>query len=465
MNAVAKIHDDAPHQIEVEQTVLGIMILHAGHGFAEAIRAGGADLFHDPVHRQIFEVIAEKHRADDLISPITISSALAGSEGLEQLGGGRYIVRLSGVPARAADVSSYIRILDELRGKRRLCKVLADAHASIARGDEPVTHIASRIEASLIEMAPGERKGGPVSMYLAVAEAMAQTSAAYRGEADGAVRSGIAALDRIVSGFYPGELILIGGRPSMGKTGVALSLALNAARAGQGVCIASLEMNPESMALRALSEQTAHQRHAVAYSDMRRGNLTEDGVQSLTAASRAVESLPIMFLPRQFSDVGALISGAKQVQRAMNGNLKLLVVDYAQLLKAEGRSRYDQITQISLALKSLAGQLNVPVIALSQLSRAVEQREDKRPMMADLRESGQLEQDADTVLFCYRDEYYVERERPPEDDLEAWSLWDQAMDKARNRLEVIVAKQRQGEIGTAHMRFNPALNLIWEDGR
>ena len=138
-----------------------------------------------------------------------------------------------------------------------------------------------------------------------------------------------------------------------------------------------------------------------------------------------------------------------------------MIVDYAQLLKSNAKGRYEQITEISIALKALAGQLNVPVIALSQLSRAVEQREDK---LSDLRERGQLEQDADAVLFCYRDEYYVERERPaPDDPLEDHEDWTAAMEKARNRLEIIVAKQRQGEVGTARVRFNPALNLIWED--
>ncbi|MFE3839392.1 DnaB-like helicase C-terminal domain-containing protein [Pseudogemmobacter sonorensis] len=464
MNAVAKIQD-APQMVEAEQIVLGMLMLHNADRIGDVIKAGGQDLFFDPVHARIFDVIASKARSDELVSPVTIKAAMSADEGLADLGGPAYLVRCAGAAPQATHMPHYVGILRDLHHKRRLGSIMADAQAAIARGDEPAAHIAAKIETQLIEMAPSEGQGGPVSMYLAVAGALAQASAAFRGEDTHAVRSGITALDRIVSGFYPGELILIGGRPSMGKTGVALSLALNAARAGQGVCIASLEMNPEAMALRALSEQTAQQRFAVAYSSIRRGEMNQDHVDSLMAASKEVEKLPIMFLSRQFSDIGAMVAGAKQVQRAMNGNLRLLVIDYAQLLKADGRTRYEQITNISMALKSLAGQLNIPVIALSQLSRAVEQREDKRPVMADLRESGQLEQDADTVLFCYRDEYYVEREKPSDvDDIEAMGLWEAAMEKARNRLEIIVAKQRQGEIGTAKVRFNPAINLIWEDG-
>ena len=247
----------------------------------------------------------------------------------------------------------------------------------------------------------------------------------------------------------------------MGKTGVALAIALNAARAGHGVCIASLEMNPEAMAMRALSEATANARNAIYYSKMRRGELTEPQVDTLRAAARQVADLPIAFLSREHEDIGALIAGAKQAHRTMPGGLRLLVVDYVQILKGQGRDRYEKITELSTALKRLSGQLNIPILALSQLSRQVESRDDKRPMLSDLRESGQLEQDADAVLFCYRDEYYLEREQPTSPDKE--EAWRACLERSRNRLEIIVAKQRQGEVRTAHVRFNPATNLIWSE--
>ena len=195
---------------------------------------------------------------------------------------------------------------------------------------------------------------------------------------------------------------------------------------------------------------------------MRKGDMNETDARNMVEAGQEIGALPIVFLPRTYSDLGAMFSGAKQAHRMMQGGMKLLIVDYAQLLRSTAKSRYEQITEISIALKSLAGQLNIPVLALSQLSRAIESRDDKRPMMSDLRESGQLEQDADTVLFCYRDEYYLERERPDENDTEAFSAWQMALNNVKGELEVIVAKQRQGEIGTAKMRFNPATNMIWE---
>jgi len=174
--------------------------------------------------------------------------------------------------------------------------------------------------------------------------------------------------------------------------------------------------------------------------------------------------LPIEFLPPSYRDIGAIFAGVKQVQRRLGGNLGLVIVDYLGLIKGEGKSRYEEITNISIALKGMALQLKVPVLALSQLSRAVESRDDKRPQLSDLRESGQLEQDADTVMFCYRDEYYLEREKPDPEDMDLWAKWDEARQRARNRLEIIIAKQRQGEIGTAHMMFNPAMNVIWDEG-
>lgn len=453
-----------PHMVEAEQGLLGCLLL--GHSaVGQCIRKGGADLFFDPVHAAIFEAIEAKEKISHLVSPLTVADALRGSEGLNALGGQNYLVRLAGASFAGAAASGYIDMLADLRRKRQIIAAMSEAQASIARGDEAADLISNRLEAALVSVSASDDASGPVSILKAVSIAMDQIKAAFEGTDDAFVKSGIPSLDKMISGFYPGELILIGGRPSMGKTGVALSIGLNAARAGHGVVIASLEMNPEAMAMRALSEETAQSRHAVSYANMRRGDMAESHVHSLQHAARVVSDLPITFLPRQFSDIGALYAGAKQAQRAMGGKMRLLIVDYAQLLRSTAKSRYEQITEISIALKALAGTLNVPVIALSQLSRSLESRDDKRPQLSDLRESGQLEQDADAVLFCYRDEYYHERDRPtPQDDIALHEAWQDAADKIKNRLEIIVAKQRQGEIGTAHVKFSPALNLIWEDG-
>lgn len=455
---VAHLHQDStPANIEAEQALLGALILGAD-GLAKVIRAGGAELFHEPAHAAVFAAILERDRSGNMVSVEALRDSCATALG--ELGVG-YLAKLAGAAPAQAAFGGYVDILADVAGKRKIVAAMAEARAAIARGDD-AGMIAGRLEGAL--MAAREHStGGPVSMKAATALAVQQILAAYHGEDDGSVRTGIYALDQKIGGLYPGELILLGGRPSMGKTGVALSIALNVARSGHGVAIASLEMNPEAMAIRALSEATAQSGVAVSYAQMRRGDMAEFHTESLRRSIPSVADLPITFLSRQYSDLGALSSGFKQIKRAMGDKLRLIIIDYAQLLRASGKSRYEQITEISIALKALAGHLNVPVIALSQLSRAVEMRDDKRPQLSDLRESGQLEQDADAVLFCYRDEYYVERDRPaPDDPVEDHETWNSAMEATRNRLEIIIAKQRQGEIGTAHVRFNPALNLIWE---
>ncbi|PWE26707.1 replicative DNA helicase [Pararhodobacter marinus] len=450
--------EQIPHSVPAEQQILGAMLCR--QDLIPSIMArGGADLFADPVHAAIFEAARAKDARGELASPVTLAPQLA--EHLSELGGSRYLARLAGAAAGRTAAKAYIDQLADLRDKRRIVAALSEARAAMV--ESSAATVAAQLEAALAVIQPAVGENGPVSMMSATMKAMEQISAAYAGEDDGSVKSGIGALDTLISGFYPGELTLIGGRPSMGKTAVALQAALHVARAGHGVCIASLEMNPEAMAVRALSEATANAGNGVNYSSMRRGEMAEHQVDTLRKVATPVADLPIMFLSRQHSDLGALYAGAKQAKRMMGDNLRLLVVDYAQLLRSKASTRYEQITEISIALKALAGQLNVPVIALSQLSRSLESREDKRPQLSDLRESGQLEQDADCIIFCYRDEYYLERERPDADDIEDFTLWQQAMDKQRNRLELIVAKQRQGSIGTARLKFNPALNTIWED--
>ena len=468
MNDVAYLRPESqPVSVEAEQQVLGGLMMTncEGPGYAAILKHGGADLFHDPVHRRIFEACHRKTTQGFLVSPVTVNDAMRDDAGLAELGGGKYLVRLAGAligGGRGAE--QYAAMLADLKRKRDLLAIMSEAQAAIAQGADGADIIAGRIEAALM----GQASVGPdqpVSLQRAISAAVDMMSAAYSGAEDGAVRTGLPALDAIVPGLYPGELILLGGRPSMGKSAVASCIATRAAKAGKGVCIASLEMTPESMAMRIMSEATADFGAGVSYSDMRRGSMTEDQFRGvIEVAQRDLTDLPIQFLPPSYRDFGAVFAGVKQAKRRMGGNLGLVIVDYLQLMKADSRSRYEEITNISIALKGMALQLGVPVLGLSQLSRQVESRDDKRPQLSDLRESGQLEQDADTVMFCYRDEYYLERDQPDAEDAELWQQWDDARQRAKNRLEVIVAKQRQGSIGTAHMMFNPALNTIWEDG-
>lgn len=466
MDEIARMNPETmPISVEAEQQVLGEMMMTncEGSGYNAALHAGGSALFYDPVHQSIFDACHAKAMQGFLVSPITIADVVRDDHGLRELGGPAYLVRLAGTVFGANAGAHYVAMLADLKRKRELVQVMNEAQAAIAHGQDDADTIVGRLEVALINADPvGQSR--PVSLAQALTGATEMIAAAYQGEDGGALRTGLTALDKIVPGLYPGDLVLLGGRPSMGKSAVASCIATRAARLGKGVCIASLEMTPENMAMRIMSEATADSGAGVSYAAMRKGDMTEAEMRAvLSVTQNEIADLPIQFLPPSYRDIGAINVGVKQVQRRFAGNLGLVIVDYLGLIKGEGKSRYEEITNISIALKGLAMQLKVPVLALSQLSRAVESRNDKRPQLSDLRESGQLEQDADTVLFCYRDEYYLEREQPDTEDLELYTKWLDAKDRARNRLELIVAKQRQGEIGTAHMMFNPALNAIWDE--
>ncbi|WP_422073922.1 replicative DNA helicase [Tranquillimonas rosea] len=455
--------EPAPHfiNVEAEQQLLGALLLDASR-IDMMGDMGTSDLFGEPAHARIFDAIRRRYRNDEPVSPVALRMWGDGEESLKPFGGPQYLVRLAAASISGSAVGDYTAILADTKAKRDISEALTKAQESLRSDEDSTADIVGRVEASLAA-SPARSATGPVSMVKATTEAVQRAVAAYNGEETPGVQTGIWSLDRIMNKMSPGQLILLGGRPSMGKSAVALSIGMNVARSGGGVVFASLEMPPEAMAQRAISETTSQLGNAVPYANMDRA-LPEFQMRTVSEAARIVSELPIQFLPAEYRDLGALYAGAKR-SKALLGEtcgLKLLIVDYLQLLRADGRSRYEQMTEISIALKSLAMRLNVPVLALSQLSRALEQREDKRPQMSDLRETGQLEQDADAVLFCYRDEYYIQRDEPSPDDLEAYELWRRAMDKAQGHLEIILGKQRMGDIGTARVRFAPATNFIWE---
>lgn len=460
MNNVAEIRPEASHQsVEAEQQVLGALMLD-DRLTSNVMRAGGAALFAYGLHQEIYECIEARANRGDLVSPVALKADLSGSEALQEAGGPAYLVRIAHAAAPAGMVKGLADVLAEHSRKRGLSEAIAEAQAGLARGDVPAEEIALEIERRIVAMEVQARPDRPTSMLAAVTEAIAQANDAYQGLNKDVVQFGIASLDEIVPGLYPGELTLLGGRPAMGKSAVALTMALNAARAGHGVAIASLEMTPAAMAQRAISEATARERRGVPYIGMRRGDMSEEQFRAVVEVGQHVANLPITFLSRAFSNVDALVSGVRQIKR-VNPDLRLLIVDYAQLLKAQGKDRYQQVTNISLALKGMAMSLGIPVLALSQLSRSIESREDKRPVLSDLRESGQLEQDADSVLFCYRPEYYLQQEEPDPSDADEHAEWRFDMQQAEGKLEIIVAKQRMGTTGTARCQCALATNSVW----
>lgn len=441
---------------EIEQAILGSAMLNP-----EAVHLANVrpEHFHDAVHAEIFSTMLERVSRNELISPPVMASLLGDREGLKQLGGGKYLVRLAGAATGVTTAEGYGKELRRMARRRDLEALLSDGLQSLKDGAEPDA-IVGAIEAASTTTESEDR----VSMAQAAMKAAEMADAARKGDGPPGITTGLADLDHMTGGFNGGELILLGGRPSMGKTAVALHMALAAARKGHGVAIASLEMTPQALALRAMTNEAASRGKSLAYVDARRGTMDDTQARHLFEAGPAIANLPIEILPPTVRDVGALYAGVKKSARILAAKgkpLRLVVVDYLQLLSGSARDRFALIAEISIALKGLAMRLNVPVLALSQLSRAVESRENKRPVLSDLRESGQLEQDADSVIFCYRHEYYVEREKPEIRDTEAMADWSATMDAVRSKLELILAKQRMGPIGTAHVHFDAASNYLW----
>ena len=295
--------------------------------------------------------------------------------------------------------------------------------------------------------------------HTALTEAVKMAEIAYRRETPiVGVTSGLLDIDKMLGGLHPSDLLIVAGRPSMGKTVLGTNIAFNAAKAfldnakeGANVAFFSLEMSAEQLATRILSTQSR-----ISSDRIRRGEIKAEEFPNLVSASRDIENLGLFIDDTPALTVTALRNRARRLQR--QHGIGLVIVDYLQLLEGSGKSRssdnrVQEISDISRGLKALAKELNIPVIALSQLSRAVEQREDKRPQLSDLRESGSIEQDADVVMFIYRDEYYEARKEPPvgtDKHLE----WQQRMSKVQNQAEIIVAKQRHGPVGTVKLFFD-----------
>lgn len=441
----------APQNIDAEQQLLGTLLLN--NDILPKIRLDAED-FADPVHARIYEVVKGKIERDEVASPVTVRGLL--EDDLRELGGAQYLARMAGAAISPKLVPDYANAIKDCAIRRNALEVIREAEAALLRGSDAAGDTLGRLEAALATIGPADSKMRPVSLLEAAVNAVQQMDDAFHGRAVPGVSPPWRALANIIPAFRAGDMVVLAGRPSMGKSAVALSLATAAASEGHPVVIASLEMSPEDMALRAVSEATSEAGRAVAYTAMSNGRMQPAEYKQAIEAAQRIGKLPVSFLTQDFAKAGAIYSGVKAALRQMpEGKTPLVVIDYMQLMDGSGRDLREQMTDVSKQVKRLARNCNAVVISLSQLSREVEKRQDKRPVLSDLRETGQIEQDADAVLFCYRDEYYLEREPPSPER-------DDRLAVARNRLELIVAKQRRGPIGTAGLFFAPAFNRIWE---
>jgi replicative DNA helicase len=454
-----------PHNIEAEQQLLGA-ILTNNDVFDRISSLVKAEHFFDPVHQRIYEIASARIQKNALASPVTLKGYFEDDTGLKELGGPTYLVRLAGAAISAYAARDYAQMIYDLAVRRELIQLGRDIAAQAAKvevASEPRDQI---IEAEQRLYKLGEQgtvERGFQSFLKAVTDAVNVANAAYQRDGGLAgISTGLIDMDKKLGGLHPSDLLILAGRPSMGKTSLATNIAFNIAKAhkrgrmpdglegsveGGVVGFFSLEMSAEQLAARILSEASE-----VPSEQIRRGDMTEAEFRRFVEAAKALEACPLYIDDTPALPISQVAARARRLKRTHG--LDVLIIDYLQLLKGTSKdNRVQEVSEITQGLKAIAKELNIPVIALSQLSRQVENREDKRPQLSDLRESGSIEQDADVVMFVFREEYYREREKPGDHELEKMAQWQALMESVHGKAEVIIGKQRHGPIGTIELSF------------
>jgi replicative DNA helicase len=465
----AERHTSLPHNLEAEQFLLGAILLDN-----ESIERVDSFLlpehFYDPVHGRIYEVIKRRVSDGFLADPVTLKNHFASEGSLADLGGEAYLRELAASVPSLAHVADYGRAIFEAFQRRGLVHIGQDmvARALDQQIDNPANDQIATAEHDLYSLAEvGRFGGGFASFNESAKEAILAAEAAFRREGHlSGIATGLDDLDHLLGGLQNSDLVIVAGRPGMGKTALGTNIAFNAARrsleasrdsktANDGAVVAffSLEMSRAQLAQRILSA-TSH----VPSDLVRRGQINQVQYEDVCDALGLIQNLPLFIDDTGALSIAALSARARRLKRAEG--LGLIVIDYLQLMTTSGQRRHDsrvqEVTEITTGLKALAKELDVPIIALSQLSRQVESRDDKRPQLSDLRESGSIEQDADIVMFVYREEYYL-RNRPPAEGTPDYEKWEAQMASASGKAEVIVAKQRHGPTGSVDLQFNGEL--------
>ena len=424
-----------PHHIDAERSVLGSMLL-AHEAVLLAQELLDAEDFYDPAHKEIFAAMCHLGNQSKRIDLVTVDEELSRRGRLEGVGGLNYLLDLSRFVPSAANVAAYVRIVDEKSTLRRLISASNQISQMSYTGDRETTDILAASEKLIYDISM--RKGGemlqPIQPILIRTYEQIDRLVKNKGRIEG-VPTGYRELDDLLTGLHPGELVLIAGRPSMGKTSFGMNIVENAAiRAGRKTAVFSLEMPAEQLAMRMMCTEAR-----VDMQNVRRGALSDDEWLRLCDAMGTIGQASIHVDATSGITVPEIRSKARRLQ--MENGLDLIMIDYLQLMSGAGRfgSRQEEVSSISRMLKGLAQELRVPVIALSQLSRATANRSDHKPILSDIRDSGAIEQDADVVMFIHREDYY-----------------DKETEK-KNIAEIIIAKQRNGSLGTVQLGWRGEL--------
>lgn len=446
-----------PHNYEAEQALLGAL-LHNNSPLERISETLKSDHFSDVLHQEIYAAIVRLVDKGQVADPITLQAFFSQHENASDIKS--YLIDLATNVGQIINIENYAGLVYDLYLRRQLINLGEDVvqGARVFSLDLTTSDQIESIEQRLFNLAAqNEKSSGAKSFADSLAEAIHTAKRAFQSDRKiVGVTSGLSRLDTWLGGFHPSDLIILAGRPSMGKTALATNIAFNAAKSalqnkveGAGVLFFSLEMSAEQLATRLLASESK-----VPSEKIRRGELNQDSFERFLTISSELEKMKLFIDDTPALSVSSLRARARRLKR--QHNIGMIVIDYLQLLttgRHSGDNRVNEISEISRGLKAIAKELNVPVIALSQLSRAVEQRDDKRPQLSDLRESGSIEQDADVVMFVYREEYYLARKIPSEDD-KKYQEWTAKMTKLKNVGEVIIAKQRHGPIGQVSLHFD-----------
>jgi replicative DNA helicase len=457
----------APHNIEVEQALLGAILVN-NEAFYRVSDFLEPEHFFEPLHQKIYKDISSLVRAGKSASPITLKTFLPADLDIGGMNGSQYLARVATEATTVINAADYGRTVYDMALRRALIGI-GEAMVNVAY-DAPVElgpqNQIEDAERRLYELAEtGRYDGGFQRFAQALTTAVEMAAHAYQrdGKLSG-LATGLRDLDRMMGGLQHSDLIILAGRPGMGKTALATNLAYNVAKAWRGevkadgrvesvdggiVGFFSLEMSAEQLATRIISEQTE-----IPSNRIRRGEIETGDFDRIAEAAREMETIPLYIDETGGLSIAQLAARARRLKRQKG--LDLLVIDYIQLLSGSGKraaeGRVQEVTEITTSLKALAKELNVPILALSQLSRQVENRDDKRPQLSDLRESGSIEQDADVVMFVFREEYYL-RNREPRAGTEEHFKWQAEMEAVHGKAEVIIGKQRHGPTGTVPLHF------------
>jgi len=421
-----------PQNLEAEQAVLGAVLLDSV-AIISVMETLKPDDFYRQAHQYIFEAMVELNGDNEPIDLITLSTRLQAKQQLAEIGGIQYLTELASAVPTAANVGYYAKLVEEKAMLRRLIRAATEIVTNGYAGADDVGSLLSEAEMRILEIANRKSSSGFISIKEVLMEVFEKVESLYnsRGTTTG-IPSGFPDLDRMTSGFQRSDLIIVAARPSVGKTAFALNVAQNVAvRAKETVAIFSLEMSAAQLVQRIICAEAN-----VDAGRIRTGNLEGDDWEKLTMAIGTLSDAEIYIDDTPAITVADIRAKCRRLKKEKG--LGMILIDYLQLIAGRGKAgenRQQEVSEISRTLKQIARELEVPVIALSQLSRGVEQRQDKRPMMSDLRESGSIEQDADIVAFLYRDDYY-----------------DKESEK-KNIIEIIIAKQRNGPVGTVELVF------------